>query len=98
MGAVIAPVCARGVFGEGVVLVEGEGVASVVDSEGEGVTVVAGGVEVDGAGGVGRLSLERSPQPTVSIAILCSAVIPLTSALLLKTFPAFAFSGTLSTV
>ena len=53
MGAVIAPVCARGVFGEGVVLVEGEGVASVVDSEGEGVTVVAGGVEVDGAGGVG---------------------------------------------
>lgn len=50
MGAVITPVRAKRVFGEGVVLVEGEGVASVVDSEGEGVTVVAGGVEVDEIG------------------------------------------------
>ena len=42
------------------VLVEGEGVASVVDTEGDGVTVVAGGVGgvvtggvvTDGVGGV----------------------------------------------
>ena len=76
----------------------GEGVASVVDSEGEGVTVVAGGVEVVDVGGVGRRSASRSPQPTVSIAMLRSAVMPLTSALLLKTFPGFAFSGIFSTV
>ena len=55
-GAVMAPVWAREVCGEGVVDVLGEGVASVVDSEGEGVTVVAGGVEVVDVGGVGRRS------------------------------------------
>ena len=49
-GAVMAPVWAREVFGEGVVEVLGEGVASVVDSEGEGVGELVCGVVADGVG------------------------------------------------
>jgi hypothetical protein len=88
------------------VLVEGEGVASVVDTEGDGVTVVAGGVVVvgvggvvtDGVGGVVFNWPSTFPQPTVSTSISFFEVSPLTSAVLLKELPIFRPSGDLSSV